>query len=700
LQSASKNNILDVFKGATMTLHAGIDVGGTFTDVFFFDGDTGKGVVYKTPSTPDDPARAMITGLREGAKQHGFSLTELRELAHGTTVGTNALLQRRGARVSLINTQGFKDLIEIGRQTRPFNYDMHTDNNPPLVPRWRRHEVSERVLADGEVMHRLDKGEAEKLVRHILAHDKPEAIAVCLLFSFRQPVHEKLLRSIIARLAPNISVSLSSEVRPEFREYERLSTTVLNAFLQPALAGYFSRLEKTLSDEVPGARIMISQSSGGLMSLDSARRFPIRTALSGPAAGVMGSIEVARNGGIKDFITFDMGGTSADVALITNCTPTRAFQSEIGGYPVRLPMVDIVTIGAGGGSVGWFDRDDLLKVGPQSAGAAPGPACYGKGGELPTVTDANLVLGRLSPSGLLDGRMALDSALAKKVMQPIAERLGVSIENAALGMLRIVVANMVRAIHTISVERGLDPRDFPLVAFGGAGPLHAREVAAQLEIRKVLVPRHPGILCAMGLMTSDVSEDFVRSLTTPLDGEGAWKKCEDAIAELAEQATSWFAAEGVSVERQKISASLDMRYVGQNFELSIPISVRAGEALQLPTVAQIRAQFCEAHERAYGHHSQTDPVELVNLRLLASCQSSPPVEEPISRGKEASPAGFRHVWFGGDAPVHAPVFRREDLYVGWSIIGPAIIEQLDTTTVAFPGDRINIDHAGNLIIEI
>ena len=301
-----------------MTLQAGIDVGGTFTDVFFFDSETGKGVVYKTPSTPDDPARAMITGLREGARQHQLSLAKMSGLAHGTTVGTNALLQRKGARVSLITTRGFKDLIEIGRQTRPFNYDMHTDHNPPLVPRWRRHEVFERILSDGEILHALDESEAERLIAQILTEDEPEAIAVCLLFSYRQPVHEKLLLSIIRRLAPNVPVSLSCEVRPEFREYERLSTTVLNAFLQPGLSGYLSRLEATLSKEVPEARIMISQSSGGLMSLDLARRFPIRTALSGPAAGVMGAIEVARHAGIPDFITFDMGGTSADIALITN----------------------------------------------------------------------------------------------------------------------------------------------------------------------------------------------------------------------------------------------------------------------------------------------------------------------------------------------------------------------------------------------
>ena len=684
-----------------MTLQAGIDVGGTFTDVFFFDSETGKGVVYKTPSTPDDPARAMITGLREGARQHQISLAKMSGLAHGTTVGTNALLQRKGARVSLITTRGFKDLIEIGRQTRPFNYDMHTDHNPPLVPRWRRHEVFERILSDGEILHALDESEAERLIAQILTEDEPEAIAVCLLFSYRQPVHEKLLLSIIRRLAPNVPVSLSCEVRPEFREYERLSTTVLNAFLQPGLSGYLSRLEATLSKEVPEARIMISQSSGGLMSLDLARRFPIRTALSGPAAGVMGAIEVARHAGIPDFITFDMGGTSADIALITNCIPTRAFQSAIGGYPVRLPMVDIVTIGAGGGSIAWFDRDDLLKVGPQSAGAAPGPACYGRGGDLPTVTDANLVLGRLSPSGLLDGRMALDYELAGKALQPLAERLGVSTPHAALGVLRIVVANMVRAVNTISVERGLDPRDFPLVAFGGAGPLHARDVAAQLDIKTILVPKHPGILCAIGLMTSDVSEDFVRSLTTRLDGDGAWQKCSDALCEMAEKAEQWFAAEGVAPEAKMTAISLDMRYVGQNFELSVPVQAADGASQwNLPTIEEIHALFCESHERAYGYHSASDPVELVNLRIMASCRSTPPLEESIGKGIEAVPLGYRDIWFDGDAPTRTPIYRRESLFHGWSLIGPAVVEQLDTTTVAFPGDNIRLDHAGNLIVEI
>lgn len=680
----------------------GVDVGGTFTDFYAFREGDAAGLVHKTPSTPDNPARAIIEGLGELCAREGIDLGSVARLAHGTTVATNALIERKGGRVALVTTEGFRDLLEIGRQTRPHMYSLQADHPQPLVPRQRRFEARERVSADGRALVPLDEDSLAAAVAAV-RDSGAEACAVCFLFSFVNPEHERRVAEALGTAAPEVYVSLSSEVRPEFREYERLSTTVLNAYLQPVMARYLDHLERELEGTAPRARVGINQSNGGLMSIPRARRFPIRSALSGPAAGAVGACFVARRSGRPDVITLDMGGTSADVALVRGYETGASFDRSVAGFPVRLPMVDINTVGAGGGSVAWFDRDGLLKVGPESAGADPGPVCYGRGGDRPTVTDANLVLGRLSPAGLLGGRMALDVEAARAAFAPVADRLGFAVERTAHGVLGIVVANMVRAIRAISVERGHDPRQFVLMPFGGAGPLHAREVAASLGIREILVPGSPGILCAQGLVVADLKEDFVRSVRTAVADE-TMEQIAGHVRELAAAAGAWFESESVPPEGRGLRLVLDMRYVGQNFELAVAVDERAAEDQgALPSAAELAQSFFLAHETNYGFHNPDDPVEIVNFRLTARAERPWPDE----RGEAApervaapAPATKRPVFFAPDSPIETPIYDRAELVPGQVMTGPAVVEQLDATTLLFPGDRLRVDAAGSLSIEV
>jgi len=448
-----------------MVWTVGVDVGGTFTDFFAVDESNGSVHVGKFPSTPGNPAEAVLNGLEVLAQEHGLDLNELRQFSHGTTVATNALLQRRGGDVMLLTTAGFADLLDIGRQTRPHMFDLFQDYPAALVPRSRRIEVSERITAGGEVLIPLSQHEIERAVDCVRAAN-PQSCAVCFLFAFQNPEHERAVTDELRRSLPDIEVCASSEVQPEFREFERFSTTVLNAYLQPVMAQYMTELDNGLKSMVPNASFGLNQSSGGLMSVGRAQRLPVRTALSGPAAGVVGAAYVAGAAQRPNAITLDMGGTSADVALIRQARIPTVFSREVGGFPIRMPMVDVETVGAGGGSVAWVDRDGLLKVGPKSTGADPGPACYGLGGTQPTVTDANLILGRLSEDGLLAGTMKLDKAAATSALDILAQSLDVSLLRAAQGVIDIVVANMVRAIRTISVERGHDPREYCLMPFG------------------------------------------------------------------------------------------------------------------------------------------------------------------------------------------------------------------------------------------
>ncbi len=679
-----------------MTWMIGVDVGGTFTDFCAFDDSSGSVILHKTPSTPDNPAAAILAGLRDLITTKGLPADGIGRLAHGTTVATNALIQRQGGRIALIVTRGFRDLIEIGRQIRPRLFDLQTDNPPPLVAREDRIEIDERITTGGVVVKPLAPAEIVRVVEEIAALS-PDACAICLLFCFANPLHERQVAEALSRIHPNLPVSVSSEVHPEFREYERLTTTVLNAYLHSVMGHYLVALEKGMRELAPHALLGINQSSGGLMSIERARRFPIRTALSGPAAGVVGAIHMARLSNVPNVISLDMGGTSADVALIREFEVGIEYNRWIEGYPVRMASVDINAVGAGGGSIAWLGPDGLMKVGPQSAGAAPGPACYMRGGTRPTVTDANLVLGRLSERGLISGAMKLDQGAARAAISELGERLGYSVERTALGIVDIVVANMVRAIRTVSVERGHDPRDFTLLPFGGAGPLHATTVARSLSVRRILVPLAPGILCAQGLLVSDLREHFVKTAMVAGGTDGR-RRLLGIVDELKEEAGHWFASEGVGDKDRLTSFAFDIRYVGQNFELPVPYEFDADASGEFDE-EKLRAAFFREHERSYGYFNPDDPIEIVNVRLTAVGRHGKPGVPATDQRGEALPFETRPVWFE-DGPVPTPVFARADLNPGQIIVGPAVVEQLDATTLLHPGDRATVDGALNMMVEL
>jgi N-methylhydantoinase A len=674
----------------------GVDVGGTFTDFSARNLATGRVLIHKRPSTPDDPSRAVLHGLRELTEKHSIDPKAITRFAHGTTVATNALLQRKGAKVALVTTKGFRDLVEIGRQVRPHIYDLQLDAPQPLASRALRFELDERIGPKGEVVRGLSAASIDALVEELRRHPKIEGVAVCLIFSFLNPSHEKRVAAALRAAFPDIFVSVSSEVQPEFREFERFSTTLINAFLQPEVGRYMNRLKAEVATVAPNAEFGIFQSSGGLMSVDRAAHFPVRTALSGPAAGAVGAAGAGAMSEILDIITLDIGGTSTDVCLIQAGRTAIASTRDISGFRIRLPMVDIHTVGAGGGSIARLGKDGLLKVGPESAGAVPGPACYRRGGTLPTVSDANVILGRL-PVTLTGGDMTIDRDLAVKAVEPIASELGLSVEKAALGIVGIVTSNMVRAIRAVTIERGYDPRKFVLMPFGGAGGLHAADVARSLGIKRIIVPRAPGILCAEGLILSDLQEDFVASCRTRVTGDmGA---AAAVVADLAKQGEAWVAQEGEGALEARLVLSLDMRYVGQNYELGVEVANGSGRPV-LPGAEDLRAAFFAEYLRAYGHYDEQAPIEIVNVRLRTIAklpQRQSATETPVER---LEPFNTKDAWFDEAGPVPTPMFDRSGLPAGTTIQGPAIITQLDSTTVVPPWAHITVDAALNMIMEI
>lgn len=669
----------------------GVDVGGTFTDFFLRNEATRAVAVHKVASTPDDPSRAILTGLADLRARFGIADGDLASFAHGTTIATNALIERSGGRVAMITTSGFRDLIEIGRQVRPHIYDLKADAPAPVVYRAMRFEVVERIGARGNVIRPLTEAEVEQVVDHVAATNA-DCCAVCLLFSFLNPEHERRIGEALRAARPDMHVSLSSDVQPEFREYERFSTTVLNAYLQPKVTVYMGRLGGALAGVAPGATIGISQSAGGLMTIARASELPIRTALSGPAAGVVGAVAVAARSGEANLITLDIGGTSTDVCLIEHGAAAIAYGREIAEFPVRLPSIDINTVGAGGGSIAFIGPDGLLKVGPRSAGAMPGPACYGKGGTLPTVSDANVILGRL-PTALVGGGMTLDKAAAERAMQPLADRLGLGVPETALGILRILTSNMVRAIRVVSIERGYDPRDFTLMPFGGAGGLHAADVAAELSMSRILVPPSPGILCAEGVAVADLQESFVATCRVPISGDlGA---VGTTIVRLTDRAAAW-REETASAGAYATTVTLDMRYVGQNFELAVGLD--EGH-LDLPEVAVLRTRFHAAHQAKYGHCDEAAAIEIVNVRLLATLTGDGRTDRSTADLTEEAAPEATDVWFDPSQPIRAAFVPRASLAPGREVAGPAIITQFDATTVVPPGSVARVDAALNLIIE-
>ena len=682
----------------------GVDSGGTFTDVCLVDEATGAIGVWKVPSTPDDPSRAIAAGIREGldaaATATGTTATpaDIGYFGHGTTVATNALIQHRGAPTGLITTAGFRDLLEIARQRRPHLYDLQADKPPVLIPRARRHEVRERLRHDGRIDTPLDVQEVRAAAR-ALRDAGARAIAVCFLYCYVDPRHEQMARRILEEECPGVFVTCSHEVASEFREYERLSTVAVNAYLGPVMAGYLERLGPRLAEIGVAATPHITQSNGGVMWFDAARTQPVRTVLSGPATGVVGALEVGLAAGVRQIITFDMGGTSTDVSLVEDGRPKLAGEVEVHGYPLKTPALDIRTVGAGGGSVASIDAGGLLKVGPRSAGAAPGPVCYGLGNEEPTVTDANVVLGTLHPERLLGGRMAIDRGRAEAAIARLGRRLGLDVWATAQGIVSVVTANMARALRVISVQRGHDPRDYTLVAFGGAGPLHAARLARELEIPRVLVPRHPGILCALGLLLSDLRTDYARTRLMVVD-DAAVPSIAETFAGLAAEATGWFDRDGVAPAARRLRRTVDLRYAGQNYELPVTVpDGRPGPAL----VKELLAGFERAHEQMYGYTAPGEPIQAVTFRLEAVAATRRvrlDAHAPATTRVEAALTGHRDVWLpeaGGRVAVG--VYDRARLAPGHRISGPAVVEQMDATTLVLPGQSAIVDPYLNVVVQ-
>ncbi len=681
-----------------MVWRVGVDSGGTFTDVCLFEEATGRVAVWKVPSTPDDPSRGIAQGIDEGVARVDAAPAQVGYFGHGTTVATNALIQHRGVRTGLITTDGFRDLLEIGRQKRPDLYDLQVDKPETLVTRDLRFEVPERVRYDGTIETKLDEEAVRGAVRALKAAGV-KAVAVCFLYGFVRTEHEEAAMRILGEEFPEAFACASHQVAPEFREFERLSTAVVNAYLGPVMQGYIRRLAERLRELGVGATPHLTQSNGGVIGFDAAARLPVRTVLSGPSTGVVGAQAVGRLAGIENLITFDMGGTSTDVALLVNGECRLASEAMVHGYPIKAPMLDIHTVGAGGGSIAYVDSGGLLKVGPRSAGADPGPVCYDRGNAEPTVTDANVLLQTLNPEYLLGGRMRVRQDLARAAVGRLATQLGMDTLATAQGILSVVTANMAKAIRVISVQRGHDPRDYTLAAFGGAGPLHAARMARELDIGRVLVPRSPGILCAMGLLLTDLRADFSATRLTTL-GDAAIPTITETFATLSQRAAVWFAEEDIAPVAQRMTRTVDMRYAGQNYELPVPLPEGPVTKAALDALAE---GFAAAHKRMYGFVAEGETVQLVTFRIEAAGVVRKASFSPHSdAGPDASGAliGRREVWMpeaGGF--VACPVYDREKLLSGNRISGPAIVEQMDATTLVLPGMTGRVEPYMNLILE-
>ena len=666
------------------SLSVAVDIGGTFTDVALLDRATGKVWRAKTPSVPSDPSEAFLNGIRLALTDAGREASSLGQVLHGTTVATNMILEDKGARTALVTTKGFRHVLNIGRQDIPRKANLYTWVKPERpVPASRIVEIDERIAAGGAILDALGEDSVRIAAEAIRGMDV-EAVAVCLLHAFANPVHEKRAADILRAELPHLAVTTSTDVLPVVREFERTLTTVLNATVMPGVTTYVGRLEKRLEDEKVAAPLLLMQSNGGVAGAATIRQAPALTALSGPAAGVVGARSVAAACGIKDIITVDIGGTSADICLIKDGKIGLTQHGKVGEWPLPLPMVDMVTIGAGGGSIAKV-ADGTLTVGPQSAGARPGPAAYGHGGENPTVTDAHVVLGHL-PARLLGGRMALDVEAARKAVDgKVANPLGLSTATAARGILAIVDNHMVGAVRVVSVERGHDPRDFTLVPFGGAGPLHGCALAELLGISRVMIAPAPGILCADGLLAADLKAEFSRTL--PKAGAVDVAIANGIIAELKTQASAWFDTEGVAEKDRRIATVALLRYHGQGGELA----VNWGQ-----TREDVEAAFAAEHKALYGFALEA-AIELVTLRVEAAGMTVEPPPAVLEKGSDITP--FDHV------PVHfesgvtsVPVVDRSTLGAGATFQGPMILTQLDTTTLVAPGWTGTVHGSGALLL--
>jgi N-methylhydantoinase A len=687
----------------------GIDVGGTFTDGILINEETGETRIAKVPSTPKDPSVGFLEVVKRILREAGIKTGDVGYLVHGTTVGTNAIIEGKLAPTGFITTEGFRDMLEIQRQIRPSLYDLLFEKPRPLVPRYLCFGIPERLDATGNVLKPLDE-QAVVAAAEQLKKERVEAIAVCYLHSFMNPAHEKRTREIVREVFPEAVVSISSEVAPEFREYFRASTTVINAGVRPIIERYLTNIENRLHDAGLVGELLIMQSSGGVLTFEAARAKPVFTVESGPAAGVIVSSYLGQVLGFDNIMSFDMGGTTAKTGLVQHGMPSITKEYEVGtaaraergakaaGYPIRTPVIDLVEIGAGGGSVAWVDPGGVLRVGPHSAGADPGPVCYGQGGSEPTITDANLVLRRLDPDHFLGGEMRLDEEAAyRAIKEKCADPLGMDVVEVALGIVEIANTAMVNALRRISVQRGHDPRDFVLVAFGGAGPMHANRLATELEIPTVLIPMSPGTTSAMGLLVTDLKHDYSTTLIQRVDKLDV-EMVNRIYREMEKQGKKSLFQEGREHATIRFERQVDMRYVGQSFELVISL----GDGKVEDALKRMVQDFHAEHERTYGFAAPDEPVEFVTLRLTAvGTITKPKLRELPEREGDVNAArrAVRQVYFAeAGGFVDCPSYDRYQLAAGALIEGPAIVEEMDSTTVIHPGFHAEVDRYGNLLV--
>ncbi len=670
----------------------GVDTGGTFTDLVFVDDESGQVTVTKVPSQPRHPDMAVVDGVVQILKLAGFNLSDIDTFSHGTTVATNAVITGHLARAGMVTSDGTRDVIEIGSQQRPHLYDLHQVSQPVLISRDLRRDVPGRVAADGTVVEPLDENAVRAVLQELISNGV-ESLAIAGLFSFANLEHERRIKEIANEMAPDLYVVCSSDISPELREFPRYATTAVNAVLAPVLDPYLRQLERTLSENGLSAPLYIMQSSGGVATIEqSAGEGVHNLLLSGPAAGVIGAAAIASEAGFDNIITLDVGGTSADVSLAIGGEPRSRNEMELpGGLPLKTRNLAIDTIGTGGGSIAWVDAGGALQIGPQSAGADPGPVCYGIGGTQPTLTDAQVVLGRLNPAGLLQGALSIDPDAARRAMVELGAKIGLSAEKTALGVVAVANANMAGAIRLRAARHGDDLRDFALVAAGGAGPLSGASLAEDLGMQGVCIPPNPGLLCAGGLLSSNLRRDYTAPLLV-LTSELSSAQVQAALDDLLERANASLDKDGISQSARAFEYSLDLRYVGQDYTVAVEIGYGT------PPEEAISG-FHTLHERVYGFSAPGEKVEVASVRLVAWGVFPKLVAQPTVPSAPGKPRSHRPVMFDGNVSyVDTPIFDRADLAKGQQIEGPAIVEQLDTTTVVPPGWQSTTDHLGVLTL--
>lgn len=689
-------------------IRLGVDVGGTFTDLILVDESKRKSWVHKVPSTPIDPSEAVIIGLIEICRMAKIDPKNIGQFLHGTTVSTNIVLEHNGANVGMITTEGFRDILHIARHKRPYNFSLYQDlpwQSYPLIKRRNRLVVSERISAQGEILKPLDIEKTREQVRK-LKELQVEAIAVCFLFSFKNPEHENIVKEIIQEEFPEAYLSISNEILPQYREYERFSTVALNAFIGPKTSTYLKQLETSLKDIGVKSGLHLMQSNGGIATADVATAKPINLLLSGPVGGLIGGIQAAKNAGFDNVITLDIGGTSADIGVAPNgeMRMRHLLDTRIGQYNAMVPMVDIDTIGAGGGSIAYVDEGGIFRVGPKSAGADPGPACYGRGGTLPTSTDANVLLGRIHSKSQLAGNLKIDPELAKTAYEEhVASKLNMSLLDAAAGALKIMTHNMVNAIEMNSVRKGYDPRDFTLVAAGGAGPLFACDIAEELNIPYVVIPPYPGITAAMGLLSTDITYEKVFTIWGSLSNPDV-EQIASVFEKLENESIATLKADGLLEEQIILKRVCDCRYAGQGYELRV--DAPEGEINQA-WIDEVIERFHEVHEREYASKFPDQEVVAINVRVigvgLVKSEKKPEIE--IKEKPNFNPSNYDHhpvyFWINDELnKMDTPFIDREEIPTYTELIGPAVIQQKDSTTVLPPFCKATFDNFGNIIIEM